>query len=224
MVKTVRIFVAVAFLLVALSSSATSQQLPAGDSQKNTLRYGVLVDCSGSMRQDLGRVIAVGRALVNNSKQTDEGFIISFTSSDRINLLHDFTLNKRSLISALEDTSPESGQTALYDAVYLAADHLVKQTPAATTVRVLFIISDGEDRNSKSKSKEVQAFLIENKIKLFALGLTYAVDGTHGTSRDKAGRNLSLLADETGGQAFIVKNRKDFEAQALALIEAVRGL
>lgn len=223
MVKTVRIFVAAALLLVALSSIATSQQLPADDSQKKTLRYGVLVDCSGSMRQDLERVIAVGRAIVVNSKQTDEGFIVRFTSSDRINLVQDFTPNKRSLIYALEDAFPETGQTALYDAVYFAAEHLVKQTPTATTVRALFVITDGEDRDSKYKSKEVQAFLVEKKIKLFALGFTYAVDG-YGTTRDRAERNLSFLTSETGGQAFIVKDRKDFEAQASALIEAVRGL
>lgn len=224
MVKTVHGFFAAAFLLVTLSSVATSQQTATDDSPKNTLRYGVLVDCSGSMRQDLDRIIAVGRAVISNSKQTDEGFIIRFTSSDNINLVQDLTPNKQRLISALEDIFPDKGQTAINDAVYLAANHLVKQTPAATTVRVLFIITDGEDRDSKYKSKEVQAFLIENKIKLFALGLTYSVDGTHGTSRDKAGRNLSLLANETGGQAFIVKDRKDFEEQALALIEAARGL
>jgi len=224
MVKTIRRFFAATFLLVALSSIATSQQSPAADSQKNTLRYGVLVDCSGSMRQDLDRIIAVGRAVIKNSKETDEGFVISFTSSDRINLLQDLTLDKRKLIYALDDIFPDEGQTALHDAVYVAAHHLVKQTPTATTVRVLFIISDGEDRDIKYKSKDVQAFLVENKIKLFALGLTYAVDGTQGTSRDKAGRNLSFLTSETGGQAFIVKDRKDFESQALALIEAVRGL
>jgi len=224
MVKTFRRFFAAALLLAALSSIATSQESPAADSQENPLRYGVLVDCSGSMRQDLDRIIAVGRAVINNSKETDEVFIISFTSGDRIKMLQDLTLDKRELISALEDIFPDRGQTALHDAVYAAANHLVKHTPTATTARALIIISDGEDRNSKYKSKEVQAFLIENKIKLFALGLTYGVDGTYGTSRDKAGRNLSLLATETGGQAYIVKDRKDFEAQASALIEAVRKL
>lgn len=205
------------------SASVSPRETPKKDVLP--LRYGLLIDNSGSMRAELDKIINVGRAVISNSKQTDEGFLISFTLSDNIRLRQEMTADKDLLVNAIHNLFIDAGQTALYDALYVAAGHLIEKTPNAGGVqRALVIITDGENRSSKTKDKELRVYLSQHNIKVFALGLTYNVDGTRGTSRKQATRNLTTLTTETGGQAFIIEKPHEFQTQAAVLIEALRGL
>lgn len=211
------------------ASSSPTASISSGETTKKNalpLRYGLLIDNSGSMRAELNNVLRVGRAVVANSKQADEGFFISFTSSDNINLHQDMTAAKRLLSDAIDNLFIDKGQTALYDALYVAAGHLIEKTPsnADGVQRVLILITDGENRSSKTKDKELRVYLTENKIKVFALGLIYNVDGKHGTNRKQVAHNLTTLATETGGGAFIIEKPDEFQIRAAALIVALRGL
>src|SRR5690349_14899458 len=59
--------------------------------------YTMVVDNSGSMRQQLEKVIEAGKILVSANRKDDETSIIRFVSNDKITIDQDFTANKADL-------------------------------------------------------------------------------------------------------------------------------
>jgi len=74
--------------------------------------YTLVVDNSGSMRQQLDKVIDAGKILVATNKKDDETSIIRFVGNDKISIEEDFTPNKTDLNDALDNMFIEGGQTA----------------------------------------------------------------------------------------------------------------
>jgi hypothetical protein len=85
------------------------------------ITYGLVVDNSGSLRSQIGQVIEAGKTIVSSNKPGDETFVVRFIDSSEIKIMQDFTADQQSLTDALEDMFVEGGQTAVVDAVYLAA-------------------------------------------------------------------------------------------------------
>src|SRR5207248_2116632 len=83
------------------------------------LSIGLVIDNSGSMRNKRERVNSSALAFVRESNPADETFIINF--DDSAYLEQDFTGSIGDLIDALDNIDAR-GETALYDAIYLAAD------------------------------------------------------------------------------------------------------
>src|SRR3989475_3902154 len=114
------------------------------------LSLGLIIDNSGSMRNKRERVNSSALAFVRESNPEDETFIVNF--DDSAYLEQDFTGSIGDLIDALENIDAR-GETALYDAVYLAADKISKD--AKKDKKALLLISDGEDNASKYGSNKV---------------------------------------------------------------------
>src|ERR1700730_13181380 len=108
------------------------------------LSLGLVIDNSGSMRNKRERVNSSALAFVREGNPDDETFIINF--DDSAYLEQDFTGSIGDLIDALENIDSR-GETALYDAIYLAADHVTKA--GKKDKKALLVISDGEDNLSK---------------------------------------------------------------------------
>jgi Ca-activated chloride channel homolog len=169
------------------------------------LSVGLVIDASGSMTDKHDRVSTAAMTFVRESNPEDETSIVSF--GDDVNLEQDFTSNTRKLNSALDGIS-SNGDTALYDAVLLAARHLKEE--GFHDKKVLLVVSDGEDNHSKYKLKEVLAALRESKIILYTIGLlssdfTYMYGGGGGK------KPLKQLAEVTGGASYFPKNVSDVE-------------
>src|SRR5690606_7457230 len=56
--------------------------------------YSLLVDNSGSLRSQIEQVIEAGKYLVNANRKDDESAILRLVSSDKIEVLQDFSKNK----------------------------------------------------------------------------------------------------------------------------------
>ena len=170
------------------------------------LSVGLVIDASGSMSDKRDRLNIAAMTFVRESNPEDETSIVSF--GDDVNLEQDFTKNTRKLSRAL-DGIPSNGNTALYDAVFLAAKHL--QESAFHEKKVLLVVSDGEDNHSKYKLKEVLAAIRESKIILYTIGLlTPDPTGMYGYG-DVGKKVLKQLAEVTGGASFFPKNIGDAE-------------
>ena len=85
------------------------------------LSLGLIIDNSGSMRNKRERVNSAALSFVRESNPDDETFIVNF--DDSAYLEQDFTGGIGDLIDALDNIDAR-GETALYDAVYLSADHV----------------------------------------------------------------------------------------------------
>ena len=174
------------------------------------ISYGLVVDNSGSMKTQLDKVIDATRTIIEQNKPGDETFLERFVSSDEIAILQDFTASKDDLIDALDKMHTEGGQTAVLDAVYLAAEHVGKHKKGDPLSdkrrRALILVTDGEDRSSFYKQAELFEFLRENDVQIYVIGFVNELDTESGfirkSSKDKAVSLLNKLATETGGRAF----------------------
>src|SRR5207237_2661664 len=84
------------------------------------LSLGLIIDNSGSMRNKRERVNSAALAFVRESNPDDETFIVNF--DDSAYLEQAFTGSIGDLIDALDNIDAR-GETALYDALYLSAEH-----------------------------------------------------------------------------------------------------
>jgi len=175
------------------------------------ISYGLVVDNSGSMRPLLNQVIDAAKTIINSNKAGDETFLVRFISSDKIEVLQDFTADENALMDALDNLYIEGGQTAIIDATLLSAERVSNYKKGNDLNnrrrRALILVTDGEDRSSFYKESELFARLREMDVQLYVIGFTGELDAQNGglirkSTKDKAVNLINKLATETGGRAF----------------------
>jgi len=190
-----------------------AQQIDFFDKAEVPTNYAILVDNSGSMRQQLEKVVEAGKILINTNKPADESMIIRFVGRDKIEIEQRFTSNKTDLVDALDNLYIEGGQTAITDAVYLAVEN-VEEYEASKKAgdrkrRALILVSDGEDRNSYYNEKQLFELLRESEVQIFVIGFVDDLSREGGfiskSPRDKAKAYLERIASESGGKAYFPK-------------------
>jgi Ca-activated chloride channel family protein len=173
------------------------------------LSLGLVIDNSGSMRNKRERVNSAALAFVRESNPDDETFIVNF--DDSAYLEQDFTGSIGDLVDALDNIDAR-GETALYDAIYLSADHV---KTGKKDKKAILLITDGEDNVSKYKFEKVVETLRQSKVTLYAIGLLEEDDQRgglfHAPPSKKAKLDLVKFAEITGGQAFFPKNLDEVE-------------
>jgi VWFA-related protein len=170
------------------------------------LSVGLVIDASGSMLDKRDRLNTAAMTFVRESNPDDETAIVSF--GDEVFLEQDFTGNTGKLRRALEGIS-SNGNTALYDAVFLGAKHL--QRNGSHEKKVLLVISDGEDNQSKYNLKQVLKAAGEWKITLYTVGLLNSRFSNYGPYAVTGKNALKQLAEVTGGAWFFPKTVNEVE-------------
>src|SRR5262245_11883394 len=130
------------------------------------LSVGIVIDASGSMLEKMRSVHAAAMTFIRESNPADETFVVSFR--DDVILEQDFTSSTRELNRAFAQIRT-NGDTALYDAVQLAARHL--QDEGSREKKVLLVVSDGMDNRSRYSLRQVLRTLGESKIMVYTIGL-----------------------------------------------------
>jgi Ca-activated chloride channel family protein len=174
------------------------------------ITYGLVVDNSGSIRNQINQIIEAGKTIVSSNKPGDETFVVRFIDREDIKIMQDFTADKQSLDDALDDMFVEGGQTAVIDAVYLSAEHASerrKNDPVEDKRRrALILVTDGEDRASFYKQEQLFESLKEEDVQIFVIGFVNELDKDRGfiskSKREKAVDLLDRMAKETGGRTF----------------------
>jgi Ca-activated chloride channel homolog len=185
------------------------------------LSLGLVIDNSGSMRNKRERVNSSALSFVKESNPEDETFIINF--DDAAYLEQDFTGSIGDLIDALDNLDAR-GETALYDAVYLAADHVKS---GKKDKKVLLVVSDGEDNASKYGINKAIDALRLSKVTLYAIGLLEENDQRGGLFRKapskKAKDDLVKFAQLTGGQAYFPKTLDEVDELVKTIAHDLRN-
>ena len=172
--------------------------------------YSLVVDNSGSLRRQLDKVIEAGKILVNTNRPTDETLIIRFVSRDKISIEQEFTSKKEYLIDALDNFYIDGGQTAIRDAVYLAAEKIGAYEKDKGNDdrkrRAMILVTDGEDRDSFYSEPQLFQMLRESDVQIFVVGFISDLDKESGfirkSDQSRAKTFLEKLATETGGKAY----------------------
>ena len=194
------------------------------------INYSLVIDNSGSLRFQLEKVIEASKIIVGTNKPEDETGVIRFISSSKIEILQDFTNDRTELFDALDNMYVEGGQTAIIDAVYLAAEKVEEyektQNPTDRKRRALVLVSDGEDRNSFYKEEQLFELLREADVQIYAIGFVNELDKEGGLIRKspqkKAKNFLTKLAEETGGKAYFPDNLGELNGIAADIARELR--
>jgi Ca-activated chloride channel family protein len=162
------------------------------------------IDTSGSMRPKLDTVIAASINLAKETKTGDELAVIEF--KEQPELLEEFTNDINDVIDTLKGLVA-SRQTAMLDALYLAADYASKE--GRNRRKAVILVTDGLDRDSYYKFSEVIDHLRETDTQIFLIGFTGDLEKDSGlfrkSEKSKAEQLLTRIADDTGGKAFFPK-------------------
>jgi Ca-activated chloride channel homolog len=212
-----KLFSSIVLLLVlSLTNSFAQNKTAAPTTQKATvpISYGIVVDNSGSFRSMLDRIIEIAKDIVEENKADDETFLVRFVSTDKINILQDFTVSKDEIHAAADEMYAEGGLTAILDAVDFSARHLVeKANSEASRRKILILLTDGDDRQSKLKIEEVLKFLKDNQIRVYVVGI----------SEEKVSTKLiDKLTKESGGKKFVPKTLSEVPAMIKELSTTIR--
>ncbi|HKC65578.1 MAG TPA: VWA domain-containing protein [Pyrinomonadaceae bacterium] len=187
------------------------------------ISYGLVVDSSGSMRALLGHVIEAGKKIIESNKPGDETFLLSFVDAKRIQVEQDFTSNKYALSDALDSIYIEGGLTALIDAINRSIDYLKKNKRSNNDARrrqVIILITDGEDRGSRSRNQELLLNrLREEDVQFFIIGLSKLASLQ--SSAERAVDFLKRIAAASGGRAVFPESTAEIPG---AVEEIVRDL
>ncbi len=179
--------------------------------------YSLVIDNSGSIRSQIDKVIDAGKILVGTNRPGDETSVIRFISSDKIEVMQSFTSNVDDLNYALDNMYIEGGQTAIIDAVFLAATTVNEYDNKVQNVdrkrRALIVVSDGEDRDSYYTEAQLFQLLRETDVQIYTIGFVADLSKDKGfiskSPQGKAKSFLERMAKETGGKSYFPESVND---------------
>jgi Ca-activated chloride channel homolog len=155
---------------------------------------GIVVDDSGSMREKKTEVVEASLDLARSSNPQDQMFVVSFNSHVSFGLPAGvpYTSNVSELSKAFSRLRT-IGETALYDALVVAIEHL-RKSPLQR--KAILLISDGGDNASRHTLDQVVNLAGQSNAVIYTIGVFDESD------EDKNPRVLKHLATLTGGQFF----------------------
>jgi len=174
---------------------------------------GLIIDNSSSMISRQRMVLAGSKAFVTSSHPEDELFTVVFNEHVRLGLQEGVAFTRSSAqIEASLVRHPPGGQTALYDAVIEALDHVQE---AGYQKRVLIVLSDGEDNASRHSEADMLHRAARSDALIYAIS---TVDFAHQTGRPAV---LKRLAARSGGVAYFPKSEAEIVS---AFMEVARNI
>jgi VWFA-related protein len=172
----------------------TEQKISVFKHEDLPVSLGLVIDNSRSIEPRKLRLDAAALSFVRKSNPEDETFIVHFDDTARLN--RDFTDNVAALENTLASVKP-FGQTAIYDALLLALDHM---EAAKHAKRAILLITDGVDNSSNHTLGEAIEATKRSHVAVYTVGLLSLSGG------QKAEESLVRLAEASGGRAFFPNN------------------
>jgi Ca-activated chloride channel homolog len=168
----------------------TEQQLSVFKHEDIPVSLGLVIDNSRSMEPRKERLDAAALSFVRKSNPEDETFIVHFDDTARLD--RDFTASIPLLEETLASVKPY-GQTAIYDALILALDHM---KAAKNPKKAILLFTDGVDNSSKHTLTEAIDAAKKTSVAVFTVGLLSQSGG------QKAEDSLVRIAEAGGGRAY----------------------
>ena len=181
------------------------------------LRVGLLVDTSNSIRDrfkfEQEAAIEFLRAIIRPGK--DMVFLMSYDTN--VELVQDSTDDVEKLTKGIRSLKAGGG-TSLYDAMYQAARDKFLHSPETESVRrVLIVIGDGDDNNSRASREETLAMAQRAEATVFTIGTNISGQELPG---DKV---LMRFSSETGGRSFFPFRLQDMTTSFQNITQELRS-
>jgi VWFA-related protein len=176
------------------------------------LRIGLLIDTSNSIRDRLRFEQQAATDFLSDTirRGKDQAFVVGFDVEPQ--LVQDYTDNVEKLAAAIRGLQA-GGVTSLYDAIYSSCKEklLFFPPPEPYLRRMMIVISDGEDNQSKYSRDEALAMAQRAEVTIFAIS-------TNRSGAEQRGdKVLKFLAEQTGGRAYFPFEASDLAADFRAI-------
>jgi hypothetical protein len=214
----------VVFLTLLLSHTVIAQN-------EKKIAYGILMDNTGSLKSQFSDVKVLSKRVVNHIHPKGPISLFNFmrqsTKNDPLAVVKagvEWSQDKNIIDRHIDNLAVEPGQTTLKDAIYSIAETLnakVNLDKDAFAGKIIILITDGEDRVSKIKEKQLIQALKESGIKVYAVGLVEELDLGSGfikSAKSKAVEFLKKITRETGGRVMFPKKGTDTESLVRQLL------
>lgn len=211
---------AVLLLAILLLCAQVAAQQKAGEaspasSGPRPVSYGLVVDNSGSFRLLLDRVINLASEIIKTNELSDEAFLVTFASTEKIVLRQELTDRKADLEDAVQNMFIEGGQTAIIDAVKSAADYLVQNSrDEPGRARAIVLVTDGEDRASRTRLEDLIKDLKAGGVRVIVIAIS---------SEKVFSKIPERLAKETGGIMLMPRTKAELAAAVRDVTAALRS-
>jgi uncharacterized protein with von Willebrand factor type A (vWA) domain len=182
-----------------------------GAQEKRKIAYGMLLDNTGSMRTQFDRVKEVGKTVAQQIHEHGPVSIFDFHSQGMLKESRAVPIQRLEpsqdqavLENCIDNLYVEGGQTTLLDAIQFVAERLgEKAVGPEFSDRVIILITDGEDRQSAVRQKQLVQKLSELKVRVYAIALVEELDPG---KRSKAVDLLKNITKATGGRVVFPKS------------------
>lgn len=178
------------------------------------ISVGVVFDLTGSMSgEKVKRAREALAHFIQTSHDRDEYFLITLHDG-RAFLTMDRTRDSQSILDRLMFVQTK-GNTAFYDAVYLATERVQRGTHPK---RAVLVISDGQDNNSRYTFNDLRRVLKESDVAVYTIGIE---ESGNGSLALEGSGILDEIAGVSGGKSFFPRTAAEmddiFEQIALEL-------
>jgi Ca-activated chloride channel family protein len=174
-----------------LFEDGVEQEISQFFSEEAPISIGIVLDASGSMRKKMDESRQAILEFLKMSLPGDEFSLLKF--NDRPESLCPFTTDAKDIEKILPSVQAE-GWTSLFDAIYLGVNQMKH---AAHARKVLLVLSDGGDNNSRYTEGEVTNLVKEADVRIFSISIF-----------DKSS-SLENITAESGGRSFRVRKLEE---------------
>lgn len=174
-------------------------------SEEAPISIGMVFDASNSMSSKLEPSRAALGEFLRTSLPGDEFSLLKF--SDRPEPVCDFTRDTNKIENGLTFIRA-GGWTSLFDAIYMAVCQMKR---ASYGTKVLLIVSDGNDNNSRYTESQVKDLVREADVRIFSISIL---------SRSPT---LERISEESGGRAYRIRHLDELPALGESLSEEIHS-
>jgi len=202
-----------------LDDKKPPQSMVAFRSETNLpLRVGLLIDSSNSIRDRFHFELEASAEFLAQTirPKVDKAVVYGFDSTPDP-LVDQFTDSTEQMVTGLRRLRPGGG-SAIWDIVYLVArDKLAKLDEPFAVRRVVILISDGEDNQSRATLLEAIEMAQRAEV------IVYAISTNISNSVTRGDKDLEKLAEATGGRVFFPMNLDDIAEKFMQIQEELRS-
>lgn len=185
-----------------LFDGGVQQKIEAFSPDPTPARIVVLMDNSLTLQADVTKLAAVPAAFAPEIYEGDKVMVIGYDLKPEI--ITDFTDVPKDLQNTKE-LLRKTDQPKLFDALNVVMEDVLRPE-VGFSKRVIVIVGDGLDRDSKIKFDEILSKLQNENITVYAIQVRDRTRGALRKDAPKAGDALRLLTDGTGGRIFKIED------------------
>lgn len=174
----------------------SSQKISFFNTEDVPVSIAIVLDVSGSMTKSRLKLASLAiKKFIESSHLNDEYYLIGFNNKPK--LLIDRSRNE-SFLQEYSNLTLSGGQTALYDACYLAIHKLEK---SSYKKKVVLVISDGQDNNSRYTLNDLRNLIKETGISFYCIGIN-SEERDYASLIKQGQDNLKEIAEIGGGEVL----------------------